>query len=175
MRAPPPGQAIYVSKGEQDHGPFAFDELVERMAKNEFSPEDLSWHQGVSNWMPLNQLPEWPTLEEKIKKAKPAPPPPPRENKAAPPPAAPDVFASVAESTPKAAAPKRKKTAPAMNFGGEGAGATPTEPAAAPSSGDAMGKIITGVAVLFFLAVIGIAGFIAYKKWDEIADFFNNL
>lgn len=175
MRAPPPGQAIYVSKGEQDHGPFAFDELVERMAKNEFSPEDLSWHQGVSNWMPLNQLPEWPTLEEKVKKAKPAAPPPPPKNKAAPPPAAaPDVFENIAESAPRPKKAKNRKNAPPMNLGGgEPAATTPWD--AEPPSGDVMGKILTAVAVLFFLVVLGIAGFIAYKKWDEIADFFNNL
>ena len=172
MRAPPPGQAIYVSKGEQDHGPFAFDELVERMAKNEFAPEDLSWHQGVSQWMPLKKLPEWPTLEEKIKKAKPAaPPPPPKSRAPAPPAAAPDVFEDVAESTPKARKAKKGKNAPPMNLGGGDPAASPAEPA----SGDVMGKILTGVAVLFFLLVLGIAGFIAYKKWDDILDFFNNL
>ena len=86
MLAPPPGQAIYVSKGDQDLGPFTFDELVEQMSKKQFEPTDLAWHQGVSNWMALEQLPEWPTIQEKLKPAnKPGADPPPLEIKKAPP------------------------------------------------------------------------------------------
>ena len=86
MPAPPPGQAIYVSKGDQDLGPFTFDELVEQMSNKQFEPTDLAWHQGVSNWMALEQLPEWPTIQEKLKPAsKLGAAPPPLEIKKAPP------------------------------------------------------------------------------------------
>ena len=40
MPAPPPGQAIYVSKGDQDLGPFTFDELVEQIREKAANSDD---------------------------------------------------------------------------------------------------------------------------------------
>ena len=164
MPAPPPGQAIYVSKGDQDLGPFTFDELVEQMSKKQFEPTDLAWHQGVSNWMALEQLPEWPTIQEKLKiKNKPASTPPPLESKKAPPMATgPALFQDTGD---KSGATMKKSTATS---------APQVAPQAAPatvSDGGGSGilsKLLVSMAVLFFLAAVGFAGFILYKNWDKL-------
>jgi len=169
MRAPPPAQAIYLSKGEQDFGPYSLDELVERMKKGEFAAGDLSWHQGVSNWMALEQLPEWPTISEKIEKAKkdqadssakslkPKAPPPPTAS-------GPSLFDEVAkQGTVKGGnefedSAKPKEHSAISSQGGE----------ENTQSSGVLNKILVGMAVLFFVATVGFAGFVLYKKWDEL-------
>ena len=161
MPAPPPGQAIYVSKGDQDLGPFTFDELVEQMSNKQFEPTDLAWHQGVSNWMALEQLPEWPTIQEKLKPAsKLGAAPPPLEIKKAPPMATgPALFE---DSTGKPEPALKKK------------GVDKSEPSVAPQAATdgegsgIMSKLLVSMAVLFFLAAVGFAGFILYKNWDKL-------
>ena len=175
MRAPPPGQAIYVSKGEQDHGPFSFEELVQRMGKGQFAPTDLSWHQGVSNWMALEQLPEWPTIREKLEETKKegkektegkgsAPPPPGGKAEPPPPMSGPSLFEEVAKTTEKVGttAPPAIVETPQVSMG-----RSPKAGAKGESSG-ALNKILVGMAILFFLATVGFAGFILYKKWDTL-------
>ena len=165
MPASPPGQAIYVSKGDQNLGPFTFDKLVEQMSKKQFEPTDLAWHQGVSNWMALEQLPEWPTIQEKLKPAsKPDAAPPPLESKKAPPMATgPALFEdtgnqsgaginapvnSVPQVAPQAA------PAPASDGGGSGI----------------LSKLLVSMAVLFFLAAVGLVVFMLYIKWDQVLE-----
>ena len=182
MRAPPPGQAIYISKGEQDHGPFSFEELVQRMGKGQFAPTDLSWHQGVSNWMALEQLPEWPTIREKLEEVKKvgkeksggkgSVPPPSAGGKTEPPPpsAGPSLFEEVAKTTekvgttapPPSSAPDMSPTTIVVETTQASAGENKSE-----SSG-ALNKILVGTAILFFLATVGFAGFILYKNWDKL-------
>jgi len=165
MPAPPPGQAIYVSKGDQDLGPFTFDELVEQMAKKQFEPTDLAWHQGVSNWMALEQLPEWPTMQEKLKPAsKLGATPPPLEIKKAPPMATGPALFEDSASKPEPALKKKgsAKSVPSV-----------TPQAAVESASDGggsgiMSKLLVSMAVLFFLAAVGFAGFILYKNWDKL-------
>ena len=50
---------LYVSSNGTDHGPLGLEEASEKIRTGEFKPDDLAWHQGVSGWMPLKQLPEW--------------------------------------------------------------------------------------------------------------------
>ena len=185
MRAPPPGQVIYISKGEQDHGPFNLAELIERISKGEFAASDLSWHQGVSNWMALEQLPEWPTIQEKLEQVKKSSGkssigPATKDKPATPaPPSGPSLFDEVAKATPKAG-----PTAPPQS---EAQGALPKSPSDYRSSsknssgpeysspkqdkGEPSGilnKILVGMAILFFLAAVGLVGFVLYKKWPEL-------
>ena len=181
MRAPPPGQAIYISKGDQDHGPFSFEELVERMGKGQFAPTDLSWHQGVSNWMALEQLPEWPTIREKLEEKKKdgkertggkgsGPPPPAGEAAHPPPPTGSSLFEEVAKTTEKVGAPAPPPSGiPDMSPTTivVETTQTSTEENKSESSG-ALNKILVGIAILFFLATVCFAGFILYKNWDKL-------
>ena len=50
---------LYVSSNGVDHGPLTLEEATEKVGTGEFKPDDLSWHQGVSGWVPLKQIPEW--------------------------------------------------------------------------------------------------------------------
>ena len=54
-----PDLGLYVSSNGVDHGPLSLKEATERVRSGEFKPADLAWHQGVSGWMPLKDLPEW--------------------------------------------------------------------------------------------------------------------
>ncbi len=164
MPAPPPGQAIYVSKGDQDLGPFTFDELVEQMSKKQFEPTDMAWHQGVSNWMALEQLPEWPTIQEKLEPVnKPGSTPPPLESKKAPPMATgPALFEDTGNQS-GAGINAPVNSAPQV--------APPPPPPPPPSDGGGSGilsKLLVSMTVLFFLAAVGFAGFILYKNWDKL-------
>ena len=164
MPAPPPGQAIYVSKGDQDLGPFTFDELVEQMSNKQFEPTDLAWHQGVSNWMALEQLPEWPTIQEKLKPAnKLGAAPPPLEIKKAPPMATgPALFEDAGDQSGVAMNKSTATSAPQV--------APQAAPATASDGGGSgiLSKLLVSMAVLFFLAAVGFAGFILYRNWDKL-------
>ena len=50
---------LYVTSNGIDHGPMSLEEASKRVVSGEFKPDDISWHQGVSGWVPLKQLPEW--------------------------------------------------------------------------------------------------------------------
>ena len=54
---------LYVSSNGVDHGPLSLKEATERVRSGEFKPADLAWHQGVSGWMPLKDLPEWNAMQ----------------------------------------------------------------------------------------------------------------
>ena len=54
-----PSLTLYVTSNGVDHGPLSLEEAAKRVGSGEFKPDDLSWHQGVSGWVPLKQLPEW--------------------------------------------------------------------------------------------------------------------
>ena len=165
MPAPPPGQAIYVSKGDQDLGPFTFDELVEQMSKKQFEPTDMAWHQGVSNWMALEQLPEWPTIQEKLKPAsKPGGAPPPLEIKKAPPMATGPALFEDAEDQSGVAMNKSSATSAPQVV----PQAVPAAPASDGGGSGILSKLLVSMAVLFFLAAVGFAGFILYKNWDKL-------
>ena len=159
MPAPPPGQAIYVSKGDQDLGPFTFDELVEQMSKKQFEPTDMAWHQGVSNWMALEQLPEWPTIQEKLKPAnKPGAAPPPLEIKKAPPMATgPALFEDTGDQSGAAI------NAPVNSV-------PPPPPASDGGGSGILSKLLVSMAVLFFLAAVGFAVLMLYIKWDQVLE-----
>ena len=70
-----PDLALYVSSNNVDHGPLSLKEATKRVQSGEFKPTDLAWHQGVSGWIPMKDLPEWDAMQA----------PPPLEKKAPPP------------------------------------------------------------------------------------------
>ena len=165
MPAPPPGQAIYVSKGDQDLGPFTFDELVEQMAKKQFEPTDLAWHQGVSNWMALEQLPEWPTIQEKLKPvAKLGAAPPPLESKKAPPMATGPALFQDSAGKPEPALKKKGSAKSVPSVAPQATGESVND----GGGSGIMSKLLVSMAVLFFLAAVGFAGFILYRNWDKL-------
>lgn len=67
--------ALYVTSNDVDHGPLSLKEATKRVQSGEFKPTDLAWHQGVSGWIPMKDLPEWDAMQA----------PPPLEKKAPPP------------------------------------------------------------------------------------------
>ena len=166
-----------MSKDGKDQGPFTFDELTDQVRKGHFAPSDLSWHQGVSNWMPLEQLPEWPTVQERLDQAKakkeeeakkrPAPPPPPgggnatasqrpallTEDQAMPPATA---QPAVAQAPAPAPAPVAQAPQITVQTGGP------------VNSGGAGGKIVMFMVILAMLAGFGVLGYVVYLKWDQI-------
>ena len=50
---------LYVSSKGVDHGPLTLEEAIQKVGSGQFQPDDLSWHQGVSGWVKLKELPEW--------------------------------------------------------------------------------------------------------------------
>ena len=67
-----PDLALYVTSNDVDHGPLSLKEATKRVQSGEFKPTDLAWHQGVSGWIPMKDLPEWDAMQA----------PPPLEKKA---------------------------------------------------------------------------------------------
>lgn len=49
-------QQYYVLNGEQQIGPFSVEEIGKKLAAGEFSGEQLAWHEGLPEWLPLNQI-----------------------------------------------------------------------------------------------------------------------
>ena len=47
---------IYVARAEQKLGPYTLDEVRSKLASGELSESDLAWHEGLTNWLPLQQV-----------------------------------------------------------------------------------------------------------------------
>jgi type II secretory pathway pseudopilin PulG len=47
---------IFIAENEQQKGPFTEDQLRKMLAEGKLSPTDLAWHEGLSGWLPLNQI-----------------------------------------------------------------------------------------------------------------------
>jgi hypothetical protein len=115
--------------------------------------------------MALEQLPEWPTIQEKLKPAnKPGADPPPLEIKKAPPMATgPVLFEDTGDNSGAGTNKSSATSAPQV--------APQAAPAASARDGGDSGilsKLLVSMAVLFFLAAVGFAGFILYKNWDKL-------
>ncbi len=152
----PPDIALYVTSNNVDHGPLSLKEATERVQSGEFKPTDLAWHQGVSGWVPLKELPEWEAMKAS----------PPLEKKE-PPKLIPD------ESTPKMnLSEKKDQLRPGSrdqrkNVGME-EGFADNKEVEKPQGGGVFGKILIAFALLIFLATLLIMGWVCYKNWDEI-------
>ena len=147
---------LYVTSNGVDHGPLSIEEATKRVGSGEFKPDDLSWHEGVSGWVPLKQLPEWsqinqPTLPplasnnipEKAKLEK-------KTNLQT-------VQVSSVSGKPKLK--EGKKIAPQSTSFAE-------QPLAKTGMG-LIGKLMVTLAILVFISTLGVVGFLIYKNIDK--------
>ena len=63
---------IHVSRGATSLGAFPEEQVREGLRSGRFGPSDLGWRDGMANWQPLSQFPEF---AADIAAAAPAPPP----------------------------------------------------------------------------------------------------
>ena len=146
---------LYVSSNGVDHGPLTLEEATERVSKGEFKPDDLSWHQGVSGWVPMKQLPEWPQINK-------TPLPsltgqPNKLEKKTPP---------LEPSSTKAQFNKLKKQ-PQFNQGTSRQAQSVNQQVEAKEGMSLIGKLMVIVAILVFLSTLGVVGFLIYKNLDK--------
>ncbi len=153
----PPEIAFYVSSNDVDHGPLSLEEVTKRVQSGEFKATDLSWHQGVSGWMPLKDLPEWDAMQA----------PPPIEKKE-PPKLIPD------KSEPKTNLSEKKDTPPQAGISRSPLKQTvknerefQDDATPAPQGMGTGGKVLIAFAVLIFLGTLGFVGFLVYKNMDK--------
>lgn len=47
---------IFIAKDKQQTGPFSEEQIQGMIASGMVYPTDLAWHEGLSGWLPLNQV-----------------------------------------------------------------------------------------------------------------------
>ncbi len=50
---------IHVNRGATSLGAFSEEEVREGLRTGRFVPTDIGWREGMANWQPLSQFPEW--------------------------------------------------------------------------------------------------------------------
>lgn len=153
-----PDLGLYVSSNNVDHGPLSLKEATERVQSGEFKPTDLGWHQGVSGWVPLKQLPEWSQMQ--------APPALPITKKKTPD-SSPEDSVPPMGTSPQKAKLRQGSTVPSES-GNTMDGFADERAEEQRSSGGIGGKILIAFAVLIFLATLAIMGWYCWKNWDDI-------
>ena len=148
---------LYVAANGVDHGPLSLEETAKRVGVGEFKPDDLSWHQGVSGWVPLKQLPEWSQI-----------------NKTPLPSLAPEKDNiednSALKNITKRASPANSKK---INPRGSPAKSVISSSQSFEENKDEkagmgiVGKLMVLVATLVFLSTLGVVGFLVYKNLDR--------
>jgi len=148
---------LYVAANGVDHGPLSLEETAKRVGVGEFKPDDLSWHQGVSGWVPLKQLPEWSQI-----------------NKTPLPSLAPEKDNiednSELKNITKRASPANSKR---INPRGSPAKSVISSSQSFEENKDEkagmgiVGKLMVLVATLVFLSTLGVVGFLVYKNLDR--------
>ena len=80
---PPPagGMSFHVSVSGQTYGPYDMNTLQQMKANGQFSPQHSVWREGMSGWLPANQVAELSSLFGST-----PPPPPPASGSTPPPP-----------------------------------------------------------------------------------------
>lgn len=153
-----PDLGLYVSSNNVDHGPLSLKEATERVQSGEFKPTDLGWHQGVSGWVPLKQLPEWSQMQ--------APPALPITKKKTPD-SSPEDSVPPMGTSPQKAKLRQGSTVPSES-GNTMDGFADERAEEQRSRGGIGGKILIAFAVLIFLATLAIMGWYCWKNWDDI-------
>ena len=46
----------YISRGGQQHGPYAMADLQNMLAQGQLDPHDLAWGEGLSAWTPVSEI-----------------------------------------------------------------------------------------------------------------------
>ena len=147
---------LYVTSNGVDHGPLSIEEATKRVGSGEFKPDDLSWHDGVSGWVPLKQLPEWSQLNQ--------PTLPPLTSK------------NIPEKAPNEKKPNlqtaqgRKVSGKAKLKEGKKLASQSSSFAEQPEAKTGMGligKLMVTLAILVFLSTLSVVGFLIYKNIDK--------
>ena len=55
---------IHITRGEESSGPFSLEEVQAYLAEGILLPDDLAWHEGLENWIPLAELVGQPAAPE---------------------------------------------------------------------------------------------------------------
>ncbi|PYI96461.1 MAG: hypothetical protein DMF00_14885, partial [Verrucomicrobia bacterium] len=50
---------IHVNRGTTSLGVFSENEVREGLSAGRFAPTDIGWREGMANWQPLSQFPEF--------------------------------------------------------------------------------------------------------------------
>jgi hypothetical protein len=50
---------IHVNRGATNLGVFSEEEVRDGLGAGRFAPTDIGWHEGMANWEPLSQFPEF--------------------------------------------------------------------------------------------------------------------
>ena len=146
---------LYVSSNGVDHGPLTIEEATEKVGSGEFQPDDLSWHQGVSGWVPMKELPEWSKMNKPV----------------LPPLAAPQKKAEnekeLNDSSLVRTLNKTSRKEPKLNQGQTNS-AKPLNQQVVQNTGMSLiGKLMVSIAILVFISTLGVVGFLIYKNLDK--------
>jgi len=55
---------IYITKSGHQQGPYTADQLAELFQSQTITSEDMYWHEGCENWMPISQFPGYASPEK---------------------------------------------------------------------------------------------------------------
>ena len=47
---------IYITRDGGQYGPYTQEEVISYVNAGNFTPSDLAWHEGYSEWLPISQL-----------------------------------------------------------------------------------------------------------------------
>ncbi len=147
---------LYVSSKGVDHGPLTLEEAIQKVGSGQFEPDDLSWHQGVSGWVKLKELPEWSQINKSpLPSLTPEKQQPLEEYKQTKPSA-------------KNAPYKTNKILPKVTSGNAVAPAFEDSSTPAVKMGmGILGKLMVALAILVFLCTFAVVGFLVYKNLDK--------
>ena len=55
---------IHITRGEESSGPYSLEQVQSYLADGLLLPDDLAWHEGLENWIPLAELVGQPAAPE---------------------------------------------------------------------------------------------------------------
>lgn len=148
--------ALYVSSNNVDHGPLSLKEATKRVQSGEFKPTDLAWHQGVSGWIPMKDLPEWNAMQALPSIEKKAPP------KLISEPPSPKIDLPKERNNPIQA--NHPSSSPLNRAGNDEGAFQDNAPVGQQQGMGAGGKLLVTFAILIFLGVLAFVGWIIYAK-----------
>jgi hypothetical protein len=47
---------VHIQRGTEQFGPYSLEEVQAYVASGQFLPDDLAWHEGLADWVPLSTL-----------------------------------------------------------------------------------------------------------------------
>ncbi|HEY0256643.1 MAG TPA: DUF4339 domain-containing protein [Candidatus Methylacidiphilales bacterium] len=55
--APAPRMTVYITKNDQRLGPYSVEDLIRLKASGQLQARDWAWYEGLTEWIPLEQVP----------------------------------------------------------------------------------------------------------------------